>query len=186
MNSNELDLNEYPNEVCNQKDIKDYKTYIKILKDFFNTKNLTSIHLSDAKNEPSLKKIKFDGEFLQLVKKDKALQYNDIDKSFTFVNKMIITDKHKFLEELKEHTNGIIYENFYEHFKDDLERMVKEGLVKIINFEENGDKKDKKDKKILFYRNMEDDIEKLIFNNKETIEIMRKIWKNSKITDSLA
>lgn len=173
----DLALNENSN-LNNIKNEKEYKISIKKLIDFFHSKNRTSILLSDAKIELSLKGINWDSEFLEILKNEKAIKYEDISKTITYLNKKKISNKNEFLEELKEHENGLIYENFYHSFNNDLELLKKEGVVKVISFEGI-------DKKILFYRNMEDEIEKLLFNEKGAVDELRKIWKNSKLTDSI-
>lgn len=173
----DLALNENSN-TNNLKNDKEYKTWIRKLIDFFYTKNRQSILLSEAKTEPSLKGINWNSEFLEILKNEKAIKYEDISKTITYLNKKKISNKSEFLEELKDHENGLIYENFYQSFNNDLELLKKEGVVKEISF-------DGSDKKILFYRNMEDEIEKLLFNDKGAVDELRKIWKNSKITDSI-
>ena len=161
---------------------KDFTRWLNNLISHLRDNGLDTLQIKHVKKISTCKEINFKNkDFINYIKQSGKINFNPNNETVSLIKKYDIKNKTELLTLLKNEENGIKYDedlkNSYGEIERDVEELKKNKKIKTIQSEKDV---------VLFYRDTEDEIEKLIIDpsNKLALNLIREIWRNEcKLTD---
>lgn len=156
----------------NNLDNKDYNKWLNVAINFLRERKISQISVKYLRKNNFCTEVDFKNpDFLEYLRLSGRLYYNEHDGIISLVKKYEIRNKAELINLLKKEENGLKYDDdlkgAYAEIEKDIEELKKSNLIKTVE-------------QVLFYRDIDDPVEKILINPnyQSAISVIREIWKN--------